>query len=128
MTTLLVAEHDNAALSDQTHKALTAASEMGGDVHVLVAGKGCSAVADEAAKLAGVAKVLLAEADHLENLVAESTADLVVSLADGYDALVAPATTNGKNIMPRVAALLDVMQISDIDRAPARDITISAAA
>ena len=114
MTTLLVAEHDNAALSDQTHKALTAASEMGGDVHVLVAGKGCSAVADEAAKLAGVAKVLLAEADHLENLVAESTADLVVSLADGYDALVAPATTNGKNIMPRVAALLDVMQISDI--------------
>lgn len=121
MTTLLIAEHDNQALSDQTNKALTAASEMGGDVHVLVAGKGCSGVADAAAKLAGVSKVLLAEADHLENLVAESTADLVVGLASDYDALVAPATTNGKNIMPRVAALLDVMQISEITAVKSAD-------
>ncbi|MFD0914931.1 electron transfer flavoprotein subunit alpha/FixB family protein [Pseudahrensia aquimaris] len=114
MAILLLAEHDNSSLSDQTNKALTAASQIGGDVHVLVAGKGCQAAADEAAKLAGVSKVLMADAPHMENLVAEPTADLIVSLAGGYDVLIAPATTNGKNIMPRVAALLDVMQISEI--------------
>ena len=121
MTTLLLAEHDNETLSDQTHKALTAASALGGDVHVLVAGKGCSGVADAAAKLDGVSKVLLAEADHLENQVAEPMGDLIVSLADGYDAFVAPATSSGKNIMPRVAALLDVMQISDITEVKSAD-------
>ena len=114
MTTLLLAEHDNQSLSDQTAKALTAAAAIGGDVHVLVAGKGAQGVADEAAKLDGVSKVLLAVSDDLEVNLAEPTAALIVSLADGYDAFVAAATTDGKNIMPRVAALLDVMQISDI--------------
>ena len=116
MTTLLLAKHDNKALKDSTHKALTAAKALGGEVHVLVAGKGCRAVAEEAAKLDGVAKVLLAESDSLEHRLAEPTAALIVSLADQYDALVAPATTTGKNVMPRVAALLDLMQISEITK------------
>ncbi|MEC5325725.1 electron transfer flavoprotein subunit alpha/FixB family protein [Aurantimonas sp. A3-2-R12] len=114
MTTLLIAEHDNAALSDQTAKALAAASQMGGDVHVLVAGSGSGAVAEAAAKLGGVAKVLHADADAYAHGLAEPLADLIVKLAASYDAIVAPATTSGKNVMPRVAALLDVMQISDI--------------
>lgn len=114
MTTLLIADHDNASLSDQTPKALSAVSEMGGDVHILVAGKGCDSVAQEAAKLAGVAKVLLADADQYEHHLAEPMADLIVGMADDYDAIVSAATTSGKNVMPRVAALLDVMQISDI--------------
>ncbi len=114
MTILLIAEHDNAHLSDQTNKALTAAAQMGGDVHVLVAGKGCKAVADAAAQLAGVKKVLLADDASLEQRVAEPLAALIVSLAPGFDSIVAAATTTGKNVMPRVAALLDVMQISEI--------------
>jgi len=114
MTTLLIAEHDNAALSDQTAKALSAASQMGGDVHVLVAGSGSGAVADAASKLGGVAKVLHADAEAYAHGLAEPLADLIVKLAASYDAIVAPATTSGKNVMPRVAALLDVMQISDI--------------
>ncbi len=114
MTILLIAEHDNAHLSDQTNKALTAASQIGGDVHVLVGGKGCKAIADAAAKLSGVKKVLLADDASLEQRVAEPFAALIVSLASGYDAIVAAATTTGKNVMPRVAALLDVMQISEI--------------
>ncbi len=114
MTTLLIADHDNASLSDQTAKALTAAAEIGGDIHVLVAGKGCDSAAQEAAKLSGVAKVLVADADYYEKQLAEPTADLIVSMAGDYDNLVSAATTSGKNIMPRVAALLDVMQVSDI--------------
>ena len=114
MTTLLLAEHENAALSDQTDKALTAAKEIGGDVHVLVAGSGCKAVADAAAKLDGVAKVLLADSAEYAEMLAEPVAALIVSIAGGYDAFVAAATANGKNIMPRVAALLDVMQISEV--------------
>ncbi|MFC5586184.1 electron transfer flavoprotein subunit alpha/FixB family protein [Nitratireductor kimnyeongensis] len=114
MAILLVAEHDNETLSDQTAKALAAASQIGSDVDVLVAGKGAKAAADAAAKLGGVRKVLLAESDALAERLAEPLADLVVSLADGYDAFVAPATTTGKNVMPRVAALLDVMQVSDV--------------
>jgi len=114
MAILLVADHDNATLSDQTAKALTAAQKMGSPVHVLVAGKGAKAVADAAAKLSGVAKVLLAEADGLAERLAEPTAGLVVSLAGAYDAIVAPATSMGKNVLPRVAALLDVMQVSEI--------------
>jgi electron transfer flavoprotein alpha subunit len=114
MATLLLAEHDNKSLKDSTNKALTAAKQMGGDVHVLVAGSGAKAVADAAAKLDGVAKVLLADAAPYEHALAEPLAALIVSLAGGYDAIVAPATTAGKNVMPRVAALLDVMQISEI--------------
>jgi electron transfer flavoprotein alpha subunit len=121
MTTLLIAEHDNKVLKDATSKALTAAKALGPDVHVLVAGKDCKAVADAAAKLDGVKKVLLADAALYEHAVAEPLAALIVSLAGGYDAIVAPATTNGKNVMPRVAALLDVMQISEITKVIAPD-------
>jgi electron transfer flavoprotein alpha subunit len=114
MTVLLIAEHDNKTLKDSTNKALTAAKALGGDVHVLVAGKGCRAVADAAAKLDGVKKVLIADNAAYEHMLAEPLAALVVSLAGAYDAIVSPATTTGKNFMPRAAALLDVMQISEI--------------
>lgn len=114
MAILIVAEHDHASLSDQTAKALSAAKEIGGDIHILVAGKDAKAAANEAAKLDGVAKVLHADSDEYANRLAEPLAALVVSLAGDYDTLMAPATTSGKNVMPRVAALLDVMQISDI--------------
>ena len=116
MTALLVAEHDNKSLKDSTNKALTAAKALGGDVHVLVAGAGCKAVADAAAKLDGVKKVLLADAPAYQHALAEPLAALIVSLAGSYDAIVAPATTNGKNVMPRVAALLDVMQVSEVSK------------
>jgi electron transfer flavoprotein alpha subunit len=121
MTTLLLAEHDNKSLKDATNKTLTAAKALGADVHVLVAGKDCKAAADAAAKLDGVAKVLVADAAAYEHSVAEPLAALIVSLAGNYDAIVAPATTNGKNIMPRVAALLDVMQISEITKVVSPD-------
>ncbi|MGI8527530.1 MAG: electron transfer flavoprotein subunit alpha/FixB family protein [Pseudolabrys sp.] len=121
MTTLLLAEHDNKVLKDATNKALTAAKAMGGDVHVLVAGKGCKAIVDAAAKLDGVKKVLLADAPAYEHMLAESLAALIVSLAGPYDAILSAATTTGKNVMPRVAALLDVMQISDITKVVAPD-------
>ncbi|POF32850.1 electron transfer flavoprotein subunit alpha/FixB family protein [Roseibium marinum] len=114
MTTLLVAEHAGGVLNDMTAKALTAAVALGSDVHILVAGKGVQGVAEAAAKLAGASKVLVAESDDLEHQLAEPTADLIVGLAGDYDAIVAAATANGKNTLPRVAALLDVMQISDI--------------
>jgi electron transfer flavoprotein alpha subunit len=114
MSTLLVAEHDNKSLKDATAKALTAAKAIGAEVHVLVAGKGCKGVAEDAAKLDGVAKVLIADAPPFEHMLAEPTAALLVALAPAYDIIMAPATTNAKNFMPRVAALLDVMQISDI--------------
>jgi electron transfer flavoprotein alpha subunit len=121
MTTLLIAEHDNKSLKDATAKALTAATALGADVHVLVAGKDCAAVAEAAAKLKGVAKVLVADAPAYEHMLAEPIAALVVSLAPQYDAIVVPATTTGKNFMPRVAALLDVMQISEIVKVIAPD-------
>jgi electron transfer flavoprotein alpha subunit len=114
MTTLLLAEHDNKHLNEATAKALSAAVKLGGEVHALVAGKNAAPVAEAAAKLAGVTKVLVAEADVLEHGLAEPLAALIVGLAGPYDALVAPATTAGKNVMPRVAALLDVMQTSDV--------------
>jgi electron transfer flavoprotein alpha subunit len=121
MTILLLAEHDNKSLKDATNKALTAARAIGGDVHVLVAGKDCKAVADAAAKLDGIKKVLLADGAAYEHMLAEPLAALIVSLASGYDVLIAPATTTGKNVMPRVAALLDVMQVSDITKVVAPD-------
>ena len=114
MTVLLLADHDNAELSPATAKALTAASALGGDVDVLVAGSGCRAVAEAAAGLAGVRKVLLADAEHLDRKLAEDVANLIVPLMGDYDALVAAANTTGKNILPRVAALLDVVQLSDV--------------
>jgi electron transfer flavoprotein alpha subunit len=121
MTTLLVAEHDNKSLKDATNKALTAAKAIGADIHVLVAGKDARPVAEAAAKLDGVKKVLLADGEPYEHMLAEPLAALIVSLAGSYDAIVAPSTTTGKNFMPRVAALLDVMQISDIIKVIAPD-------
>ncbi|ANK93380.1 MULTISPECIES: electron transfer flavoprotein subunit alpha/FixB family protein [Rhizobium] len=114
MTILLLADHDGNHLSDQTAKALTAASQIGSDVHVLVAGKAARAAADAAAKLSGVTKVLFAESDALANNLAEPLADLIVSLAGSYDTIVSAATSVGKTVLPRVAALLDVAQISEI--------------
>jgi len=114
MSVLVLADHDNSALGAATLNAVTAAGELGGDVHVLVAGTGCSSVADEAAKVSGVSKIILVDDGLYANSLAENMADLVVSIADGYDAIIAAATTSGKNILPRVAALLDVAQISEI--------------
>ncbi len=121
MAILLLAEHDNKSLKDATNKALTAAKALGGDVHVLVAGKDARSVADAAAKLDGVVKVLIADGGSYEHMLAEPLAALLVSLAPAYDAIVAAATTTGKNVLPRVAALLDVMQISDIVKVIAPD-------
>jgi electron transfer flavoprotein alpha subunit len=121
MATLLVAEHGNRTLKDSSHKAVTAAKALGPDLHVLVAGNNCRAVAEAAAKLDGVTKVLLAEGAAYEHALAEPMAALIVSLAGPYDAVVAPATTAGKNYLPRVAALLDVMQISEIVKVVAPD-------
>ena len=114
MTILLVADHDNQNLSDQTAKVLTAAQKIGGDVHVLVAGKGAKAAADQAAKLSGVTKVLLADSDEYGHNIAEALAALIVSLAPGYDTIITAATATGKSVFPRVAALLDVAQVSEI--------------
>jgi electron transfer flavoprotein alpha subunit len=121
MAVLLIAEHNNSSLNGVTAKALTAASAIGGPVHVLVAGKGCAAAAGEAAKLAGVEKVLVADDAAYANFVAEPTAALIAKLAAGYSAIVAPSTANTKNVMPRVAALLDVQQISDITKVVSAD-------
>ena len=121
MAILLLADHDNATLSDQTAKALTAASQIGGDVHVLVAGKGAQAAADAAAKLTGVSKVLLADSDDLANNLAEPLAALIVSLAGSYDTILSAATSTGKNVLPRVAALLDIVQISEITEVVSAD-------
>ncbi|MEH2490926.1 electron transfer flavoprotein subunit alpha/FixB family protein [Bradyrhizobium sp. AZCC 2230] len=123
MTTLLIAEHEHEVLKDSTNKALTAASQLGGGVHVLVAGggQGTKAAAEAASKLAGVAKVLVAEGEPYAHDLAEPLAALIVSLAPSYDAIVAPATSRFKNVMPRVAALLDVMQVSEITKVVAPD-------
>jgi len=113
MKTLVWVEHDNKSVKDATLAVVTAASQIG-EVHLLVAGSGCKAVADEAAKIAGVGKVHLADDAAYANALAENVAPLVAGLMASHDAFVAPATTTGKNVAPRVAALLDVMQISDI--------------
>lgn len=114
MTVLVYAEHDNASLKTETNKLVHAAKQMGGDIHVLVAGEGCQAVADAAAQVDGVTKVLLADNAVYKYQLAENVADLVLELSGDYSHVIAAATTTGKNFMPRVAALLDVAQISDI--------------
>ncbi|MEM7397932.1 MAG: electron transfer flavoprotein subunit alpha/FixB family protein, partial [Pseudomonadota bacterium] len=114
MAVLLLAEHDNETLAPTTAKALTAAKEFGSDVDILVVGEGCQAVADEAAKLKGVRKVLLADAPQLAHRLAEDTTATILPLMANYAVLLAPASTTGKNVLPRVAALLDVGQVSDI--------------
>ncbi|GGH07113.1 electron transfer flavoprotein subunit alpha [Glycocaulis albus] len=121
MATLVIAEHDNKSLNEATRAAVTAAKKMGGDIHILVAGQGAKSVADEAAKVEGVAKVMLAESDALGHKMAEALESLVLSIAEGYDAILAPASTVGKNFMPRVAAKLDVMLISDITSVESAD-------
>jgi len=113
MASLVIAEHDN-ALKDATHKTVTAAAAVSSPVHVLVAGENCAAVAEAAARIAGVEKVLLADAPEYARQLAEPMEALILSLAGSYDAILAPATTTGKNILPRVAAKLDVGQISEI--------------
>jgi electron transfer flavoprotein alpha subunit len=114
MSCLVLADHDNTTLRDATARAITAAAKLDADVHVLVAGTGCRAAAEAAARLAGVRKVLIADAPVYDHLLAESLAPLVVSLAPAYGALLAPSTSVGRDVMPRVAGLLDVMQISDL--------------
>jgi electron transfer flavoprotein alpha subunit len=114
MSILLVAEHDNAELKIDTLKAATAAAQIGGDIQVLVAGHNCAVVAEQAAKIAGVSKVLIADNAAYEYGLAENVAALVLELAESFSHILAPATTTGKNFMPRVAALLDVEQVSDI--------------
>jgi len=121
MSILIVADHDNATLKAATLHAVTAAQKIGGDIHVLVAGAGARPAAEAAAKVAGVAKVLLAEAPALEHQLAETAAPLVADLAKGYSHVLATATSAGKNLMPRVAALLDVQQISEITAVDAPD-------
>jgi electron transfer flavoprotein alpha subunit len=114
MAALVLAEHDNKTLSDATAKTVTAAAAISTPVHVLVAGEGCSAVAEAAARIAGVEKVLVVDDPLYTHMVAETMETLILAIADRYDAIVAPATTNGKNILPRVAAKLDVPQVSEI--------------
>jgi electron transfer flavoprotein alpha subunit len=114
MTTLIIAEHDNASIRPATLNAVAAAAKIGGDIHVLVAGEGCAAAAQAAAQIAGVSKVIAADGPSLGHQLAENIAAQVLSIAGNYTHILAPATTNGKNVLPRVAAKLDVGQISDI--------------
>ena len=114
MAILIIAEHDNASLKSATGNAISAAQKIGGDISILVAGHQCQAAAAAAAKIDGVKKILVADAAHYGHGLGENLASLIVSLASSYSHLVAPATTSGKNVMPRVAALLDVAQVSDV--------------
>ena len=121
MAVLLIAEHDNKSLKDSTAKAMSAATALGGPVDILVAGQGARAVADAAAKLAGASKVLLADDAQYANQLAETMSALIVELAGKYDAIVSPASVSGKNFMPRVAAALDVAQVSELVSVDAPD-------
>ncbi|MAF05006.1 MULTISPECIES: FAD-binding protein [unclassified Herbaspirillum] len=121
MTALVIAEHDNASLKGSTLNTITAAAQAGGDVHVLVAGANAKAAADAAAQVAGVAKVLLADAPQFADGLAENVAEQVLAIAKDYSHILAPATAYGKNILPRVAAKLDVGQISDITKVESAD-------
>jgi len=121
MSTLIVAEHDNAELKPATLNAVTAAGQLPGETHILVAGPGCDAAAEAASKVAGVDKVLKADDPAYDHALAENVAPLVAKLAEGYSHVIAAATTSGKNIMPRAAALLDVQQVSDISAIEGED-------
>ena len=121
MVALVIAEHDNASLKGSTHHTVTAAAQCGGDVHILVAGSNCGAAAAEAAQIAGVSKVLVADAAHFADGLAENVAEQVLALASSYSHILAPATVYGKNILPRVAAKLDVAQISEITKVDSPD-------
>ena len=121
MTTLVIAEHDNAALKGSTLNTVTAAVKCGGDVHVLVAGHNAAGVAAAAAQIAGVSKVLHADAAHFAHGLAENVAEQVLAVAGGYSHILAPATSFGKNVLPRVAAKLDVAQISEITKVESAD-------
>lgn len=121
MTILLIADHENGALADSVSKVVTAASEIGGDIHLLVAGSGCGDASAAASQIAGVTKVLVADDAAYAHQLAEPMADLLVSLAGDYDVLITAASSSGKNVMPRVAALLDVMQISEITKVISSD-------
>ncbi|QJD98902.1 electron transfer flavoprotein subunit alpha/FixB family protein [Massilia forsythiae] len=121
MVALVIAEHDNAALKGVTLNTVTAALQCGGDVHLLVAGSGCGAVAEQAAKVAGVSKVLVADAPHFADGLAENVAEQILAVAGSYSHILAPASAFGKNVLPRVAARLDVAQISEITKVDAPD-------
>jgi electron transfer flavoprotein alpha subunit len=121
MVALVIAEHDNASLKGVTLNTVTAASQCGGEVHVLVAGSGCGAVAEQAAKIAGVSKVLVADAPHFADGLAENVAEQILAVAGAYSHILAPASAYGKNILPRVAAKLDVAQISEITKVDSPD-------
>ena len=121
MSILVIAEHDNATLKAATLNTITAATHLGSDIAVLVAGHGCGAVAEAAAQVAGVKKVLIVDAPHYAHQLAENMAALVVSVAGGYSHILAPSTAGGKNTLPRVAALLDVAQISDVIKIESAD-------
>ena len=121
MTALVIAEHDNNELKVSTQNTISAALKLDGDIHVLVAGSECNSVAEEAATCEGVTKVLYVDSKEYENFLAENIANLIKNVSDDYSSILAPATTNGKNYMPRVAALLDVAQISDISSVESED-------
>ena len=121
MSTLVVAEHDNQELKGATLNTVAAANAIGGDIDILVAGSNCGNVAEAASQVPGISKVLVADQETYKNSLAENLGDLVVELSEGYSHILAPATTNGKNFMPRVAAKLDVSQISDISSVISED-------
>jgi electron transfer flavoprotein alpha subunit len=121
MTALVIAEHDNKELKVSTQNTISAASKLDSDIHVLVAGSECNTVAEEAATCEGVTKVLYVDSKEYENFLAENVANLIKNVSNDYSSILAPATTNGKNYMPRVAALLDVAQISDISSVESED-------
>ena len=114
MSVLVIAEHDNQSIKPATLNTIAAAQKIGGDIHVLVSGKGCGVAAEHAAKAVGVAKVLVADSDSLGDQLAENLAAQILAVASGYSHILAPSTSVGKNLLPRVAAKLDVAQISDI--------------
>jgi electron transfer flavoprotein alpha subunit len=122
MTALVIAEHDNASLKGSTLNTVTAAAQCGGDVHILIAGQNCSGAASEAAQIAGVSKILVADAAQFADGLAENIAEQALALANAYSHILAPATAFGKNVLPRVAAKLDVAQISEITKVDAPDI------